>query len=112
MCDKVQFDRLFQNLIINAIKYSGEKPKIHISAVKKDKKWLVSVEDNGIGIDPKYKDQIFGIFVRLHGGGKYTGTGIGLAVCKKIIKRHGGEIWVESKVDKGSTFKFTIPIKK
>ncbi|MEE8479364.1 MAG: ATP-binding protein, partial [Candidatus Neomarinimicrobiota bacterium] len=92
------------------IKFHGEKPpRIHISTKQEDNKWVFSVKDNGIGIDPKYFNQIFKIFQRLHTREEYSGSGIGLAVCKKIIQRHGGKIWVESELGKGSTFYFSIP---
>ena len=107
--DHTQLIHLFQNLIGNAIKFHGEKsPLIHISAKNKENKWIFSVKDNGIGIDPKYFDRIFQIFQRLHTREEYSGSGIGLAICKKIVERHGGQIWVESEVGKGSTFYFTL----
>jgi len=109
MVDSSQFIQLLQNLIGNAIKFHGEKPpRIHISTKQEDNKWVFSVKDNGIGIDPKYFNQIFEIFKRLHTREEYSGSGIGLAICKKIVERHGGQIWVESEVGKGSTFYFTI----
>ena len=104
--------RLFQNLISNAIKFSGQKePRIKISHIAKDGFYQFSVEDNGIGIDPKYGERIFEIFQRLHPIGEYPGMGIGLAICKKIVERHGGKIWVESQPGKGSTFFFIIAVK-
>jgi light-regulated signal transduction histidine kinase (bacteriophytochrome) len=106
----VQFEQLVRNLIHNAVKFRTEdKPCVHISAERKDDCWVFSVADNGIGIDPEQSERIFGIFQRLHNRDKYSGTGIGLAVAKKVVERHGGRIWVESSPGKGSVFYFTVP---
>lgn len=104
--------QLFQNLVGNAVKYrnDGEPPRVHVSARRDGAYWLFTVQDNGIGIDPQYQTKIFGIFKRLHGREKYAGTGIGLAICQKIVERHGGRIWVESELGKGATFCFTLPV--
>ena len=108
--DPVQLAQLFQNLISNAIKFRGEKSlEIHISASHQDNAWKFAVKDNGIGIETQYSERIFLIFQRLHTRKQYPGTGIGLALCKKIVERHGGKIWFDSEPDKGSTFYFTIP---
>jgi light-regulated signal transduction histidine kinase (bacteriophytochrome) len=107
--DPVQLTQLFQNLIGNAIKFHGEQPPvIHVGAQKQDGAWEFSVRDNGIGIASKDFERIFIIFQRLHARKKYPGTGIGLAVCKKIVERHGGRIWVQSELGKGTTFHFTV----
>ncbi|HVO74359.1 MAG TPA: PAS domain S-box protein [Ignavibacteriaceae bacterium] len=108
--DRTQLRQVFQNLIQNAVKFkSDKKPVIKIKSERKDGKWVFSVSDNGIGIDPDFHERIFTIFQRLHSREKYPGTGIGLAVCKRIIERHGGQISVRSELNKGTTFYFTIP---
>lgn len=111
MADSTQMVQLLQNLIGNAIKFrdANRAPIIHIGIKQQDKEWLFSVQDNGIGFDPRYRDRIFLIFQRLHNKTKYQGTGIGLSICKKIVERHGGKIWVESEAGHSTTFYFTLP---
>ncbi|ELY61483.1 PAS/PAC sensor signal transduction histidine kinase [Natronococcus amylolyticus DSM 10524] len=107
--DASQLRQLFQNLLDNAITYSGdEPPRIHVSADRRHNDWVISVDDEGIGIDPKDQDRIFTVFDRLHSHGAYEGTGIGLALCQRIVERHGGEIWVDSEPGEGATFSFTL----
>jgi signal transduction histidine kinase len=110
MGDEIQLIQLLQNLISNAIKFRREElPQVHISAVQRENDWIVSIRDKGIGMESEYFDRIFTIFQRLHSRAEYPGTGIGLAVCKKIVERHGGSIWVESELGVGTTFFFTLP---
>ena len=106
----VRIAQLFQNLIGNGLKFhENKRPEVHVSVEDRGEDWVFSFRDNGIGIDPKYSERIFVIFERLHGKGEYKGTGIGLAVCKKIVERHGGNIWVDSVPGEGATFSFTMP---
>jgi light-regulated signal transduction histidine kinase (bacteriophytochrome) len=107
---EAHLQQLFQNLIGNALKYRSEAPpRIHISATNQGAAWRFAVQDNGIGIDPQYKEKIFGVFKRLHREQKYGGTGIGLAICQRVVERYGGRIWVDSSPGKGATFYFTLP---
>jgi light-regulated signal transduction histidine kinase (bacteriophytochrome) len=107
--DASQLSQVFQNLMANAIKFRQEDaPSVHVSARLDGPQWIFSVKDNGIGIDPEYAERIFVIFQRLHTREEYQGTGMGLAICKKIVERHRGEIWVDSEAGKGATFYFTI----
>lgn len=108
--DPAQLTQLFQNLISNAIKFHGAtQPEVRISAERRPDEWLFTVTDNGVGFDAKYAERVFVIFKRLHSRDEYPGTGIGLAICKKIIERHGGRIWAESEIGRGTTIFFTLP---
>ena len=106
-----QIAQVFQNLVSNAIKFrrAEHPPRVRVSAERQDGVWRFAVRDNGIGIDPQFTDRIFVIFQRLHTRAEYPGTGIGLSICKKVIERHSGRIWVESRPDDGATFFFTLP---
>jgi light-regulated signal transduction histidine kinase (bacteriophytochrome) len=105
-----QLEQLFQNIIGNAIRYRSEaSPRIHVDAERNCRRWRFSIRDNGIGIDPEYKEQVFGIFKRLHTSSEYPGTGMGLAICQRIVERAGGRIWVDSEPGRGSTFFFELP---
>jgi PAS domain S-box-containing protein len=114
MADEAQLAQVFQNLIANGIKFRREdaSPQVHVSAERGDHAWIFSVEDNGIGIDPEQSKRIFQIFQRLHSEEEYPGLGLGLALCQRIVERHGGRIWVEPKAGPGSTFRFTIPLQR
>ena len=107
--DETQLRQLFQNLIGNGLKYCSTNPEIHVAAEELGSEWLISVCDNGIGIAEKHRERIFDIFSRLHTEREYPGTGIGLSICRKVVQRHGGKIWVESADDSGSRFCFTVP---
>ena len=110
LADEMQLTTLLQNLVSNALKFRGEQPpRIHISAKREASEWIISVRDNGIGIDPQFFERIFLIFQRLHRRDEYSGTGIGLSICKKVVERHGGRIWVESAPGQGATFHFSLP---
>lgn len=110
LADEFQLIQLFQNLIGNAIKYQGPgTPNVHISVAREGaRKWAFAIEDTGIGIDPQFFEKIFGMFQRLHKREEFAGTGIGLAICKKIVERHGGVLTVESQLGQGATFRFTL----
>jgi light-regulated signal transduction histidine kinase (bacteriophytochrome) len=108
--DRTQVTQIFQNLIANAVKFRGQAPPvIAVEAEQSDQRWRFSVRDNGIGIAPEYAENIFVVFQRLHARTEYPGNGIGLAICKKIVERNGGKIWVESQAGSGCSFKFTLP---
>ncbi len=112
IADSTQIGQLFQNIIGNAIKFCRcDPPRVHVSAVRKEREHVFSIRDNGIGIDPGYTEEIFTAFRRLHGRDEFPGAGLGLATCAKIVERHRGRIWVESIVDEGSTFYFTIEVR-
>jgi light-regulated signal transduction histidine kinase (bacteriophytochrome) len=107
--DATQLTQVFQNLIGNAIKFHGDAPpRVRVTATPNGDDWVFAVADNGIGIDPQYCDRVFVIFQRLHSGDRYPGTGIGLALCQRIVQRHGGRLWVESTPGQGATFYFTM----
>jgi light-regulated signal transduction histidine kinase (bacteriophytochrome) len=109
--DSRQIGQLYGHLLSNAIKFRGRRrPIIHFGAEQQNGHWVLSVRDNGIGIDGRYADSIFEIFKRLHNKQEYSGTGIGLAICKKIMERHGGRIWLESEPSQGSSFYFQLPV--
>ncbi len=113
MANRAQLVQLFQNLIGNAIKFRGnEPPVIQVDAERQEDEWLFTITDNGIGIAPEYRQDIFTVFKRLHTRAEYPGNGIGLAICRKIIEQHGGRIWVESQPGRGSSFKFTLPMRE
>jgi len=110
--DPTQLRQLFQNMIANGMKFHrpDEPPRVHVSATPEHGMWAFSVSDNGIGIEPQYQERIFALFQRLHTRADYPGTGIGLAICKKIVERHGGHIHVASTPGRGTTFRFTLPV--
>ncbi|HWF45984.1 MAG TPA: PAS domain S-box protein [Bryobacteraceae bacterium] len=111
--DEVHLTQLFQNIIGNSLKYrSADQPHIRVSATLRNEEWVTSIRDNGIGIDPQYAKQIFGLFKRLHGAEQYPGTGIGLAICQKILERYGGRIWVDTDIEQGAQFSFALPVDK
>ncbi len=110
MIQETHLLQLFQNIVANAIKYRNQAPpRIQVGSERNGKEWKIWIQDNGIGIDPRYAERIFGVFKRLHTQAAYAGSGIGLATCKRIVERYGGRIWVDSKEGKGATFCFTMP---
>jgi light-regulated signal transduction histidine kinase (bacteriophytochrome) len=111
IADSTQLGQLFQNLIANAIKFraEGRTPEVAISVSEEGPDWQFAIADNGIGIESQYFERVFRVFQRLHTRTRYPGTGIGLAICKKIVERHGGRIWIESRPGEGTTFRFTLP---
>jgi light-regulated signal transduction histidine kinase (bacteriophytochrome) len=108
----MHLQQVFQNLIGNAIKYRNPERQsvVHVAIERQDGHWIFALSDNGIGIDPEYKENIFGLFKRLHNSDEYSGTGIGLAICQRIVDRYHGRIWVESEPGRGSTFRFKPPV--
>jgi light-regulated signal transduction histidine kinase (bacteriophytochrome) len=107
--DRLQISQVLQNLISNALKFrSQDKPEIHISCYQDHDKWIVAIKDNGIGLNMEYASRIFQMFQRLNSDEEYEGTGVGLAIVKKIVERHGGSVWVESEEGKGATFFFSL----
>ncbi len=111
--DSGQLRQVFQNLLSNAIEYSEDgPPKVHVDAERDGEEWVISVGDEGIGIDPEHVDRVFEVFNRLHTREEHDGTGIGLALCRRIVERHGGDIWVESTPGEGSTFYFSVPARE
>jgi light-regulated signal transduction histidine kinase (bacteriophytochrome) len=111
MGDPVQLARLFQNLLVNSVRYRGDdSPRIFVESEAHGKEWVISVRDNGIGIEPQYAEKVFGIFKVLNPRDKYPGSGMGLAICRKIVGRHDGRIWVEPTAPPGATICFTLPM--
>ena len=109
--DKIQLVQLYQNLIENALKFrSKERPRVYMSVKPRGRHWVFSIQDNGIGIDPKFAESIFEVFRRLHDSETYAGTGMGLVICRKVVERHGGRIWLDRRGGMGSTFVFTLPM--